>query len=247
MQNIQPNNNSSLIVANPNFGEMAVAQTVKPKDLKRSVNVAKSLSETYFSPLSGTEKEGQEIKKLFPTATLLSGEKATETALKQTKSPNILHIATHGFFIQASEKSAENENPLLRSGLAFASANNRTDKDSDGILTALEGAGLNLFGTKLVVLSACGTGLGEIQTGEGVFGLRRSFVLAGSESLVISLWSVSDYITRELMIDYYKNLKNGFGRGESLRKAQLGMLKNPKRQHPFYWASFIQSGNWRGL
>ncbi len=247
MQNSMPNNNTPLILANPAFGEFAVAQNIKTNNGKRNVNVVKSLSETYFAPLSGTEKEGQEIKKLFPKATLLTGEKANKTALKESKSPSILHIATHGFFIEPDEKAIENGNPLLRSGLALAGANNHSEKETDGIFTALEGAGLNLFGTKLVVLSACGTGLGDVQTGEGVFGLRRSFVLAGSESLVISLWSVSDYITRELMVNYYKNLKQGLGRGESLRKVQLEMLKNPKRQHPFYWASFIQSGNWKEL
>ena len=169
---------------------------------------------------------------------------------------HIFRIATHGFFIEnkpnevdksKAESTAETENPLLRSGLAFSGANQHLSNGNDGILTALEGSGLNLFGTKLVVLSACGTGLGEVQTGEGVFGLRRSFVLAGSESLVISLWSVGDYVTRELMQGYYKNLKQGVGRGESLRKVQLEMLKNPKRQHPYFWADFIQSGEWANL
>jgi CHAT domain-containing protein/Flp pilus assembly protein TadD len=252
MQNSKPNTNSPLIVANPDFGISEVVEN-KPdnavakrnsKDKKRGVTVAKSLAETYFAPLSGTEQEGKSIQTLFPESTLLTGSKATKEALKQAKSPSILHIATHGFYLKDKEKSST-QNPLLRSGIALAGANARTS--NDGIVTALEASGLNLFGTKLVVLSACGTGLGEVQSGEGVFGLRRSFVLSGTESLVISLWSVSDYVTRELMTKHYKNLKQGFGRGESLRKVQLEMLKNPKRQHPFYWASFIQSGNWKAL
>ena len=114
-------------------------------------------------------------------------------------------------------------------------------------MTALEASGLNLWGTRLVVLSACGTGLGEVRNGDGVYGLRRAFVLAGTESLVISMWPVSDYVTRELMTNYYKNLKQGLGRGESLRRVQLEMLKRPNRRHPFYWASFIQSGEWANL
>ena len=122
----------------------------------------------------------------------------------------------------------------------------RRDKD-DGILTALEASGLNLWGTKLVVLSACDTGIGDVKNGEGVYGLRRAFTLAGTESLVMSLWSVSDYATRELMTDYYKNLKNGMGRGASLRQVQLEMLKKKGREHPFYWAAFIQSGEWANL
>jgi CHAT domain-containing protein len=137
-------------------------------------------------------------------------------------------------------------NPLLRSGLAFAGANLRTAGD-DGILTALEASGLNLWGTKLVVLSACDTGLGEVRNGDGVYGLRRAFVLAGAESLVMSLWPISDYTTRELMTGYYKNLKQGMGRGEALRQVQLDMLKHNRKLHPFYWANFIQSGEWASL
>ena len=135
----------------------------------------------------------------------------------------------------------------MRSGLALAGANQRKNGADDGILTALEASGLNLWGTKLVVLSACDTGLGEVKNGEGVYGLRRAFVLAGTESLVMSLWSVSDYVTRELMTNYYKNLKQGMGRGEALRQVQLEMLKKNGREHPFFWASFIQSGEWANL
>jgi CHAT domain-containing protein/Tfp pilus assembly protein PilF len=249
MQNAKPNTNSALIIANPDFGiaeteQVAKNEKVAKRTAKRGVSVAKSLAETYFAPLDGTEQEGKSIQGLFPNSNLLTGLQATKEALKQTKSPSILHIASHGFYLEDKEKSSA-ENPLLRSGLALAGANSR--KENNGIVTALEATGLNLYGTKLVVLSACGTGLGEVQSGEGVFGLRRSFVLAGSESLVISLWSVSDYITRELMTNYYKNLKLGNGRGESLRKVQLEMIKNPKRNHPFYWASFIQSGDWKQL
>ena len=76
---------------------------------------------------------------------------------------------------------------------------------------------------------------------------RRAFILAGTESLVMSLWSVSDLVTRELMTNYYKNLKQGMGRNAALRQVQLEMLKKPNREHPFYWASFIQSGEWANL
>jgi CHAT domain-containing protein len=123
----------------------------------------------------------------------------------------------------------------------------RSDTGDDGILTAMEAAGLNLWGTKLVTLSACDTGVGEVKNGEGVYGLRRAFVLAGAETLVMSLWPVSDRITRELMTRYYEGLKQGQGRGEALRQMQLDMLKQKERQHPFYWASFIQSGEWANL
>ncbi len=144
--------------------------------------------------------------------------------------------------------NAKIDNPLLRSGLALAGANLRGGATSDdGILTALEASGLNLWGTKLVVLSACDTGLGEVRNGEGVYGLRRAFVLAGAESMIMSLWPVSDYATRKLMTDYYKNLKQGMGRGAALRQVQLDMLRRNRQLHPFYWANFIQSGEWANL
>jgi CHAT domain-containing protein len=104
-----------------------------------------------------------------------------------------------------------------------------------------------LWGTKVVTLSACETGVGEVKNGEGVYGLRRAFFEAGAETLVMSLWPVSDSVTRKLMTAYYSGLKDGLGRGEALRKAQLAMLKRKERRHPYYWASFIQAGNWRNL
>jgi CHAT domain-containing protein len=138
------------------------------------------------------------------------------------------------------------ESPLLRSGLALVGANEHK-RDDNGILTALEVTGLNLWGTKLVVLSACDTGVGEVRNGDGVYGLRRALVLAGSETQVMSLWAVPDKATQRLMVGYYRRLKEGKGRGEALRQAQLEMLKEVKRSHPYYWASFIQSGEWANL
>ena len=247
-----------LIIANPLFGEADSSRNftgsrkaVSSNKKHRSITATRNLSDTYFTPLGGTMQEARSIQAIFPEAEFLTGREAGETALKQITAPQILHIATHGFFLEDKEisenENAKVENPLLRSGLAFAGANRRKDGNDDGILTALEASGLNLWGTKLVVLSACDTGLGEVRNGEGVYGLRRAFVLAGTESLVMSLWAVSDFATRELMTDYYKNLKQGTGRGESLRLVQLEMLKRENRQHPFYWASFIQSGEWANL
>ena len=257
MQTARQSVSSPLIMANPLFGEPDASQTAQSTKLntrrnkRKSVTATRNLSDTYFAPLGGTLREGRSIQTLFPDATFLSEAQATETALKQTTAPRILHIATHGFFLEDKDVSRDAntkiENPLLRSGLALAGANRHGGDRDDGILTALEASGLNLWGTKLVVLSACDTGLGEVKNGEGVYGLRRAFVLAGTESLLMSLWSVSDYATREIMTSYYKNLKQGMGRNAALRRAQLEMLKNPKRQHPFYWAAFIQSGEWANL
>ncbi len=267
MQTARTSKDKPLLIANPLFGAPISEATAQVKTNarnknQRSVTAARDLSETYFAPLGGTVQEARSIQTLFPDATLLSQAQATETALKKANAPRILHIATHGFFladensngggdrtmaVRRAETDAQIENPLLRSGLALAGANTRSDKGNDGILTALEAAGLNLWGTKLVVLSACDTGLGEVKNGEGVYGLRRAFTLAGAETLVMSLWSVSDQATRELMTDYYKNLKQGIGRGAALRQVQLEMLKRKDRQHPFFWAAFIQSGEWANL
>ena len=226
---------------------------------RRNVTSGASLNDVYFAPLSGTEQEGQSIKLLFPEASVMNGTRATKAVLKQIAAPRILHIATHGFFLtdsplgqtatgtRAISANMRIENPLLRSGLALAGANLRRRGVDDGVLTALEAAGLDLWGTKLVVLSACDTGIGEVKTGEGVYGLRRAFMLAGTETLVTSLWPVSDFVTREMMTSYYQGLKQGQGRGEALRQAQLSMLRRKTRQHPFYWAGFIQFGEWANL
>ena len=152
----------------------------------------------------------------MPGSTLLTKGRATKAALGQAHSPLILHVATHGFFLEdlklappggrgyqafdedprqvltrIEESGIRVESPLLRSGLALAGANERTEEDN-GIMTALEVTGLNLWGTKLVVLSACDTGVGEVNNGDGVHGLRRALVLAGSETQVMSLWAVKD-------------------------------------------------------
>jgi CHAT domain-containing protein len=143
--------------------------------------------------------------------------------------------------------SNSNVNPLLRSGLALAGFNPRKSSGEDGVLTAFEATGLNLLGTQLVVLSACETGLGDVVNGEGVYGLRRAFVIAGAESQMISLWKVSDSGTKDLMSAYYQKLLTGEGRSEALQKTQLELLQIPKYRHPYYWAAFIFSGNWKSL
>ncbi|MCA2773624.1 MAG: tetratricopeptide repeat protein [Microcystis sp. M122S2] len=222
---------SPLIVADPFYGKAG-----EKVALTRSID----LSEFTFPGLPGTEQEAKAIKNLLPQATVLTGSQATENAVKQVKKPNILHIATHGFF---KPESNVIENPLLRSGLVLAGVTIGQSAGDDGVLTALETTNLNLVGTKLVVLSACDTGKGDIKIGQGVYGLRRALVIAGSESQLISLWKVSDDATKDLMVAYYGRLQKGEGRSEALRQIQLGMLKGEKQKHPFYWASFIPSGD----
>ena len=144
-------------------------------------------------------------------------------------------------------RALSQENALIRSGLALSGANKHVSGDDDGILTALEASGLDLWGTKLVVLSACETGVGEVRNGDGVHGLRRALVNAGAEAQVMSLWKVDDEATRDLMIDFYKRLVSGEGSTEALRQAQRGLLGREAHQHPYYWASFIPSGSFRSV
>ncbi len=248
--------------ANPEkIGKASSASSRKRRLNPQSLITGSDLSKVYFAPLRGTGLEALAIKALFNDAQVLTGIHASESSLKQASAPLIVHIATHGFFLTNPSSTTSNfgrtgvshtntgtVNPLLRSGLALAGANRRSESTvDDGILTALEASGLDLWGTKLVVLSACDTGLGQVENGEGVYGLRRALVLAGAESLVMSLWSVNDYSTRRLMVDYYKNLKHGMGRGAGLREVQLHLLKRNPALHPFYWANFIQSGQWTSL
>jgi CHAT domain-containing protein len=135
----------------------------------------------------------------------------------------------------------------LRAGLALAGVNTWVregtlpEEAEDGILTAEDVSGLNLLATELVVLSACETGLGEVKTGEGVFGLQRAFTLAGAKTLVMSLWSVDDEATRELMEDFYRRILNGEGRAAALHNAQQALRQT--HPHPYYWGAFICQGN----
>jgi CHAT domain-containing protein/tetratricopeptide (TPR) repeat protein len=132
---------------------------------------------------------------------------------------------------------------LDRAGLAMAGANVRPD----GIVSARELASYDWWGTQLVVLSACETGVGAVPSGEGVYGMRRALVLAGAESQVVSLWNVSDASTRELMRAFYRELARGTGRAEALRRAKLQLLRQPQFAHPYYWAAFIPAGDWTPL
>ena len=259
----RPSKTGMVVIANPYFGKPAGTEAGRaPWAKHRSVTTGNDLESVYFAPLAGTAAEARAIQSLFPSAAVLTGQQATKASLERLEAPRLLHIATHGFYLQqpnakvssgggastrAIQAGAKIENPLLRSGLALAGANLGKTTKENGILTALEAANLNLWGTKLVTLSACESGVGEVKNGEGVYGLRRAFFLAGAESVVMSLWSVSDRVTQEMMTAYYTGLKNGMGRGEALRQAQLAMLKRGDRRHPFYWASFIQSGDWRNL
>ncbi len=228
-----------------------------PGDLKRGAG---------FQYLPGTLREVEAIKKEAGNTrafiTVLSGLNATEESFKSQSieaSPSVLHIATHGFFFpdpkddksdslqQKSENNGkafkQSDNPLFRSGLLFAGANNAwqgkpIEGIEDGILTAYEVSNMYLPNTKLVVLSACETGLGDIQGSEGVYGLQRAFKMAGVQNLVMSLWKIGDRETAEFMQLFYKNLFDKQSVSDAFYSAQT-IMKNKYRDEPYKWAAWI--------
>jgi len=212
-----------------------------------------------FSPLPMTQQEGRSVAELldqtggYDIIYLESGQ-AREGVLKNlSEPPEILHIATHGYFCEQAENSYLS-NPLLRSGLVLAGANRTigemnegTNGGEDGILTAMEVSGLNLIGTDLVVLSACQTGIGDVQNGEGVFGLRRAFQHAGAKSVVMSMFAVPDESTSDLMKLFYENWLSGQSKSSAMRNASLSILNErratDRSTHPLFWGGFILVGD----
>ncbi|GHN01214.1 hypothetical protein WSM22_27030 [Cytophagales bacterium WSM2-2] len=203
-----------------------------------------------ISSLPGTRVEIERIDQLLKSAQWSSSSRievqASEHNIKSLQSPAILHIATHGFFIETDDESQvvmagrmESENPLLRSGLIFNEVSAPANGE-DGLLTSYEVKNLNFDKTDLVVLSACETGSGEIRNGEGVYGLQRAFLIAGANSVLMSLWKVDDEATQELMVLFYQNLLKGGNKSAALRSAQAELTT--KYPDPFFWGSFVLIG-----
>ena len=269
LQNSRPSHQKSVIIANPDY-DSALSEDSVVSTESSSLYTINSMPN--FTSLPGTAAEASAIAPMLLDATILTGAAATEAQLDQLQGPRLLHIATHGFFLSdviapnpnsfnrgasfslidtdspSNVNLEESASPLYNSGLALAGANTQASSIEDGILTAMEASGLNLQGTQLVVLSACETGVGAASDGEGVYGLRRAFAIAGAESQLMSLWQVDDTGTSELMQIYYQNLvEKQQGRSEALRNAQLELLNTGTYAHPYYWSSFIFSGDWRSL
>lgn len=203
-------------------------------------------------------------------AVVLSGADATESALKSLAPGKlILHLATHGFvFASACPDAVPGArgihaapapgarvpaNPLQLAGLAFSGANHRDEvslEEENNILTSEEAASLNLQGVEWAVLSGCDTGVGEVQTGEGVLGLRRAFQVAGARTLIMSLWAVSDAAACEWMEALYAaRYRDGLGTAAAVHEATRRSIETRRRNgqsvHPFYWAAFVAAGDWR--
>ncbi|WMN06337.1 CHAT domain-containing protein [Marivirga arenosa] len=213
---------------------------------------------TQISDLPGTQKEINALTELFQkngwkTSRYTKTEAAEET-VKNTKSPNVFHIATHGFFTEKEDRNPDNsfennqmnQNPLLNTGLMLKGSGDLLAKTrynynlEPGILTAYEAMNLNFDKTDLVVLSACETGLGEVHGGEGVYGLQRSFLVAGAETLIMSLFKVSDEATQKLMVSFYEKwLETG-----DKRNAFIDAKKEIRNEYkdPIYWGAFVMIG-----
>jgi tetratricopeptide (TPR) repeat protein/CHAT domain-containing protein len=233
-----------LVIADPDFNlkgeESAEATTTNPTQLLNT------LAGVHFERAPGTRFLGEGVAKMLQVSPYL-GKEALESHLTTGECPNILLIATHGVFLPDSPHSPPQpplsrgeqdwfsfnrlsgikvENPMLRSGLALAGANTWLSGDSlpkeagKGFLFAQDVAALDLWATELTVLSACNTAIGDIKIGEGVFGLRRAFAVAGAKTLVMSLWSVPDRATALLIERFFTNLRQGLGRADALQDAQ---------------------------
>jgi CHAT domain-containing protein len=193
--------------------------------------------------LDGTGTEADMLAKRFPKATIYRGADATTQALKAIDSPEFLHIATHGFALENDPHTLVDNNPMTRSGLVLAGGN---DPDrTDTRLRASEAVTLDLDGTRLVVLSACESGLGQAENGEGIYGMRRALTLAGAASQVVSLWEVSDEATAVFMDGFYGRVQAGEPLGEALRTTKREMRASEDWGETKYWAPFVLAGDWR--
>lgn len=237
----------------PNDNELSLERSLDAdmlNDIKYGVKISR---------LDGTQKEIETLNSILKDSNcsiqMYSSTSATEDNLKNIQSPDILHIATHGYFLKNGDTSKTKKNisqlinenyrndSYLKSGLLFAGAENtlngkQTENNNNGILTAEEAKSLNLRDTELVVLSACETGLGDNMVGEGVIGLQRAFMIAGARSVIMSLWSVSDEKTQQLMTLFYTNwIKKNMPKEEALYQAKIEMKK--LYSQPYYWAGFV--------
>jgi CHAT domain-containing protein len=253
-----------LLVANPAFDSgPAPALAAATGGFRGAAATCDAYRSLHFDPLPGTAREASGVSAVWRQAggaesSLIGTSARKGSVLEQAAGKRVLHLATHGFFLDSCGPAASvvsagasgpMDNPLLLSGLALVGAN-ESKRSGDGILTAEEIASLNLDGLEWVVLSACDTGLGEIHAGEGVFGLRRAFQLAGARTVIMSLWPVDDSSAGRWMQELYRaRFLRGAPTSEAVRTATLSLLAHRRAAHlsthPLYWAGFLAAGDWR--
>lgn len=239
---------SATLLGNPVYGPASVLAS----DTIRSSR--EFFTEQPIVRLPGTLKETETIAALLRqknvNVSLLTDELATKQALFEKNQVDVLHLATHGFWIDkpASHSSYRSiYETLSGSGLVLAHAQeldgaNKFKLNPSGIVTAAEIQDMNLFRTRLVVLSACETGLGEVVPGEGLYGLKRSLQRAGVEHIVTSLWKVDDEGTMRFMTAFYESLVSTGQVGESFQRAMVALKQ--VYPEPYYWGAFVlTSGN----
>lgn len=231
-------------VGHPQYelGEELVA-TKSQQAVTRALRAAtlEDLKREEFDDLPGTEDEVQQGAAILNDngwrVEKITGPAADESRVKKTQNPTLLHLATHGFFIE----EGWGIDPMLRSGLIFSGVKNQDAvNNEDGILTAYEASSLTLDSTKLVVLSACETGTGEVKSGEGVYGLQRAFMIAGADNIMMSLWKVDDTATQKLMSYFYAGLVKSSNARLAFTEAQRALRK--EYPEPRFWGAFVLLG-----
>jgi len=259
-----------IVMANPAFDHDDTSTQSKTHSSNPGQGIGRSerVDGVIYPPLPETQLEADRISHLLRVKAI-TGIGATKTRLLKIKSPRVLHIATHGYFnpvlklaappnkLYASKSRSstrhKDDNPRTVVAIILAGANHSKDNPFDnGILTSEEAVELELKGTELVVLSACSTGLGDVRTGEGVYGLQRSLTVAGARSTLLSLWKVDDAATQEFMTRFYTRLKAGEGRADALAAVQKefrnGISGKPDGwTAPYYWAAWQLVGDWRPI
>jgi CHAT domain-containing protein len=256
---VQEGTGRLLAVGGPEF--QLRGDSPPPHSPHREKAPGNGLEDIVFHSLPHTQSEVERIGSIWARqgreAIILAGSEATEKHLKSAlPRTQVLHLATHGYFLPRNENQppVEWDNPLIRSGLALAGANSwqqATSGENDGILTAQEVAALDLSQVQWAVLSACETGLGDLDSrGEGVFGLRRAFDLAGAGTVIMSLWSVDDKWSRHWMETLYQaRWIDGESTASAVKQASCDILARRRAAgqsvHPYYWAGFVAAGDWR--
>jgi CHAT domain-containing protein len=256
--------NYAILLGDPKFDEHKAFFKEKNNEVQIArLRSAGDPSQLSFEQLPGAKKEVEKINSILQKrkwkTDLLVGDAATEEKIKTANNPKVLHIATHGCFLDLDDHHSFDtreshkffESPMLGSFLVLSGSkakgrpNPMADEENvdildDGFLTAYEAMNLDLENTDLVVLSACETALGEVRNGEGVYGLQRAFLAAGVSTIIMSLWPVDDESTRDLMVKFYENWASGTNVRTAFRKAQLELKQ--KKPEFYYWGGFVIAG-----